>query len=241
MPKLYDSLAGWWPLLSPPAEYEEEAADLLPRLRAGIGGPPPMLLELGSGGGSLAYHLKSYFRMTLTDLSSGMLAVSQVVNPECEHLQGDMRSLRLGRQYDVVLIHDAIMYATDPLDVQSTLRTAATHCRTGGLVVVLPDYVRENFRPATDHGGNDAPDGRGLRYLEWVWDPDPADDTYTVDYAFLLRSSDGAVSVIHDRHIEGLFSRDRWLRWFDEAGIPARSETDPFGREIFVGSKTPAT
>jgi SAM-dependent methyltransferase len=241
VPKLYDSLAGWWPLLSPPGEYEDEAADLLPRLRTSSTVPAPTLLELGSGGGSLAYHLKSHFRMTLTDLSSGMLAVSQAVNPECEHLQGDMRSLRLRREYDFVLIHDAIMYATAPIDVQSTLRTAAVHCRAGGLVVVLPDHVRETFSPATDHGGNDAPDGRGLRYLEWVWDPDPADDTYTVDYAFLLRSNDGAVSVVHDRHIEGLFSRTQWLGWFDEAGIPAHSEIDPFGREIFLGSKTPAS
>ncbi len=239
MPKLYDSLAEWWPLLSPPAEYEDEAADLLPRLGASSGGSARTLLELGSGGGSLAYHLKSHFRVTLSDLSPGMLAVSRVVNPECEHLQGDMRSLRLQREYDVVLIHDAIMYATDPTDVQSTLRTAASHCRTGGLVMVLPDYVRENFRPGTDHGGHDAPDGRGLRYLEWVWDPDSADDTYTVDYAFLLRSGDGTMSVVHDCHIEGLFSRAQWLRWFDEAGIPARSDTDPFGREIFLGRKTP--
>ena len=42
-------------------------------------------------------------------------------------LYGDMRSLRLPRQFDVVLIHDAIMYATGPADVQAALRTAAIH------------------------------------------------------------------------------------------------------------------
>ena len=26
MPKMYDELAAWWPLLSPAADYEEEAA-----------------------------------------------------------------------------------------------------------------------------------------------------------------------------------------------------------------------
>ena len=46
----------------------------------------------------------------MTDLSAEMLAVSRTVNPECEHLRGDMRSLRLHRCFDVVLIHDAIMY-----------------------------------------------------------------------------------------------------------------------------------
>jgi trans-aconitate methyltransferase len=238
--RMYEDLAAWWPLLSPPSEYAEEAADLLPRLSP-VAGPGATLLELGSGGGSLAWHLKHHFQLTLTDLSPGMLAVNRQVNPECEHLLGDMRTLRLGREFDVVLVHDAIMYATEPADVQATLRTAAVHCRPGGMVAVLPDFVRENFTPDTDHGGHDAPDGRGLRYLEWSWDPDPDDHSYTVEYAFLLRASDGSVTVVHDRHLEGLFSRDQWHQWFREAGIPARSSPDPFGREIFIARRPPAS
>lgn len=234
---MYDDLARWWPLLSPPSEYEEEAADLLPRLPKPGGSPPLTLLELGSGGGSLAFHLKQHFRLTLTDLSPAMLAVSQAVNGECEHLQGDMRSLRLDRQFDIVLVHDAIMYATQAGDVQATLQTAAVHCRPGGTVAVLPDYVRETFTPGTDCDGHDAPDGRGFRYLEWRWDPDPADNTYLVDYAFLLREGDGTVTVEHDRHVEGLFARADWLAWFEEAGLPARSWLDSSGREIFVGTR----
>ena len=238
LPRLYEDLADWWPLLSPPAEYVAEAADLLDRLGAGAraGVPGATMLELGAGGGSLAFHLKRHFRVTLTDRAPAMLAVSQATNPDCEHLPGDMRSLRLGREFDVVLVHDAITYATEPVDVQATLRTAALHCRPGGTVAVLPDFVRETFAPDTDHGGHDAPDGRGLRYLEWTWDPDPADDTYLVDYAFLLRAGDGTVTVAYDRHVEGLFSRARWLAWFAEAGLIARSSVDPWGRDVFLGT-----
>lgn len=237
-PRMYDDLAAWWPLLSPPSEYEEEAADLLRRLPGTTASGPATLLELGAGGGSLASHLKHVFRMTLTDRSAGMLAVSQAVNPECEHLTGDMRTLRLARLFDVVLIHDAITYAITPADVRATLETAAAHCRPGGTVAVLPDHVRESYAPSTDHGGHDAPDGRGLRYLEWSWDPDPADDTYTVDYAFLLRESDGSATVEHDRHVEGLFTVAQWLTWFAEAGLPAHGENDRFGRHVFVGIRS---
>ena len=103
------------------------------------------------------------------------------------------------------------------------------------MAVVLPDYVRETFAPGSDWGGEDAPDGRGLRYLEWRWDPDPADETYLVDYAFLLRSADGSVAVAYDRHVEGLFPRARWLDWFAAAGMPATSAMDPWGRDVFIG------
>ena len=232
----YDELADWWPLFSPPSEYPEEAADLLARLGPAARGTPT-LLELGSGGGSLASHLAPHFRMTLTDLSPGMLAVNRAVNPGAEHVAGDMRTLRLDRAFDVVLVHDAIMYATTPGDVQATLETAAMHCRRGGTVVVLPDYVRETFQPGADADGHDGADGRGLRYLEWRWDPDPADDTYTVDYAFLLRSASGSVRAVHDRHVEGLFARARWLEWFEHAGIPATSAIDAWDRDVFIGTR----
>ncbi len=108
LPKLYDHLSPWWPLLSRPADYAEEAAFYAKNLLA-VGGPPARtLLELGSGGGNNASHLKAQFRMTLVDLSPGMLAVSRELNPECEHIRGDMRTIRLGREFDRVFIHDAI-------------------------------------------------------------------------------------------------------------------------------------
>ena len=95
--KMYAELAAWWPLLSPPSHYDEEAADLLPTLMSAADAPPRTLLELGCGGGSLASHLKGHLQLTLSDVSPQMLAISRQVNPECEHVLGDMRSLDLGR------------------------------------------------------------------------------------------------------------------------------------------------
>jgi trans-aconitate methyltransferase len=233
-PRFYDELAEWWPLFSPPEHYVEEAADLLERLPHASSSSRQALLELGCGGGSLASHLKSRFALTLTDRSASMLAVSRRVNPESEHIVGDMRTLRLKRQFDVVLVHDAIMYAVTPEDVLATLQTAAAHCQPAGAVVVIPDYVRETFTPGTGTGGGDAADGRGFRYLEWRWDPNPLDDTYVVDYAFMMREVTGAARVVHDRHVEGLFARASWLQWFRAAGLVARSEIDRWGRDVFV-------
>lgn len=237
-PRLYNEMAEWWPLLSPPEDYAEEAADLLPTLLSAPAHRPETLLELGAGGGSLAFHLKASLKLTHTDLSPAMLAVSRQVNPECEHVVGDMRTLDLGRQFDLVLIHDAIMYMTDPASVQAALATAHRHCVPGGAVVVLPDMVKETFAPKTVTGGKDGPDGRALRYLEWVWDPDPNDDTYEVVFAFILREADGSVRVEHDRHRFGLFSRSAWLEWLEQAGFAPTVRTDPWGRDVFIGQKS---
>jgi SAM-dependent methyltransferase len=230
-------------LLSPPSEYVEEAAffrALLRRQRPW----PRTLLELGCGGGSLAANLKRDFTLTLTDVSPEMLAVCRAANPECEVLQGDMRSLRLGRAFDAVLVHDAIMYATSEVDLRATIVTAAEHCRAGGLVVLAPDCTAESFAARSphadgglDHGGFDAPDGRALRYLEWSWDPDPDDTTLEVAYAFVLREADGSTRSVLDRHTEGLFPEETWLRLMRSCGLAPRVLPDPWRGQVFVGTR----
>ncbi len=167
--RLYSDLADWWPLISPPEEY----ADEIPRLLDALG-EPGRLLELGSGGGHVASHLTDFER-TLVDLSPDMLAVSQALNPDCVHVVGDMRSVRLEERFDAVLVHDAIDYLLTADDVAAMLATAAEHLVDGGRLVLAPDGVRDTFADSTTSGGADAPDGRGARFCEWVWDPDPND------------------------------------------------------------------
>ncbi len=243
MPKLYDELSAWWPLLSAPEDYEEEAAFYERLLVEACDRPPATVLELGSGGGNNASFLKRQFRMVLVDPAPGMLDVSRALNPECEHLQGDMRTVRLDRQFDAVFVHDAVCYMATEADLRGALETAYVHCRPGGGAVVAPDHVRELFTLSTDHGGHDAADGRGLRYLAWSWDPDPSDTSYVVDYAYLLRERDGSTRAVADRHIEGLFPRAVWLRLFAEVGFETtivpfdHSELEPGTYEIFVARR----
>src|SRR5918992_1861741 len=171
-PKLYRELADWFHLLTAPEEYEEEAEAYRSLLVATSARPVREVLELGSGGGNNASHLKAHFTMTLTDLSPDMLAVSRRINPDCEHIEGDMRTLRLDRDFDAVFVHDAIDYITTLPALRAVMETAFIHCRPGGVALFAPDVVRETFASSSDHGGHDG-DGRGLRYLGWAWDPDP--------------------------------------------------------------------
>lgn len=243
MPEMYENLAPWWPLLSAPDEYEEEAGFYWQQLAAASRRPVRTLLELGSGGGNNASHLKRRATLTLVEPAAGMRAVSAALNPDCEHVAGDMRTVRLGRTFDTVFVHDAVCYMTTEADLRAAMATAFEHCAPGGAVLFAPDYVRETFTAGTEEGGHD--DGaRGMRYLAWVWDPEPDDTTYTVDYAFLLREADGSVRVVHDRHIEGLFGRADWLRWLAETGfvdvrsVPlVHSELEPGAHEVFVAGR----
>ncbi len=242
--KLYGPLAHWWPLLSPPGEYAEDAARYAELLEGACAHRPRTLLELGSGGGHVAVHLAERYALTLVDLSPPMLDMSRALNPACEHVEGDMRTVRLGRSFDLVLIHDAIVYMTSEDDLFQALETARIHTAPGGAALFAPDFTRESFRTGVHCGGSDGPD-RGIRYLEWTREPDDEESVYRVDYAYLLRETDGRVHAEHETHLEGLFPRATWLRLMREAGFDAgRVEHDTgdpaYGRvELFVGRAAP--
>jgi ubiquinone/menaquinone biosynthesis C-methylase UbiE len=95
---MYSAIADWWPLLSRPEEYEEEAGFFTRALIEASEEPPRTVLELGSGGGNNASHMKADFKMSLVDLSPNILEVSKRLNPDCEHIVGDMRTIRLDRE-----------------------------------------------------------------------------------------------------------------------------------------------
>ncbi len=215
---MYSEIASWWPLLSAPEDYAEEAALYRQYIESASKIPIKHVLELGSGGGNNASHLKQHYTLTLVDMSPGMLEVSRQLNPECEHIQGDMRTVRLNRQFDAVFIHDAICYMTRIEDLRQAIETAYVHCKPGGVALFVPDSVRETFKPYTSHGGHDG-DGRAMRFLEWTFDPDPDDDTCVSDYVYLLREGNDPVQVHHERHIFGLFACAAWLNLIREIGF----------------------
>jgi SAM-dependent methyltransferase len=194
------------------------------------------VLELGSGGGNSAFHLKAQFAMTLVDLSPQMLRVSRKLNPECEHIKGDIRRLRLGRTFDAVYVHDAICHMTIERDLRAVMQTAYEHCKPGGVALFVPDFVRETFVEGSDQGGTDSP-RRRLRFLQWVFDPDPNDTTYLVDFAILLRDQKGEARMVHDRHLLGLFPRKQWLRLMRDVGMKAVVIKDDEVRELFLGRR----
>jgi len=234
--KLYGELASWFHLVSSPPDYAEEA-DFARKLLIEAGTAPPRnVLELGSGGGNNASHLKAHFEMTLVDLSPGMLELSRSLNRQCEHIIGDMKTVRLGRVFDAVFVHDAIMYMTTEGDLRQALHTAFVHCKPGGAAVFMPDVVRETFVSLTTHGGHDGTD-RSIRYIEWTFDVDSSDTVYTVDFAYLLRDGNRPLRVVHDHHVFGIFSREVWLSLLGEVGFDPKVVSDQWGREVFACRK----
>ncbi len=104
-------------------------------------------------------------------------------------------------------------------DLRAVIVTAAVHVRPGGVAVLMPDTTRELFAPDTRHGGHDGEDGRSLRYLEWVRDPDPDDSTYDVEFVVVVQEPGEPVRIEHERHVFGVLSGSTWRGLITAAGL----------------------
>lgn len=216
--RLYNDLAYLWPIMSPPEEYAEEAALDRAALREFLGPGRHAVLELGVGGGHNLSHLTADFAATAADVSEQMLALSRRLNPDVEHLRGDMREMRLGRTFKAVLIHDAVSHMLSESDLFAAFRTAAAHLEPEGVFLTTPDYFRETFRGPRVEVETHTGHGLELTYLEYAHDPDPDDCTLETVFTHLIREG-GRLRIEHDRMITGIFSRAVWRRLMEEAGF----------------------
>ena len=241
--RLYSDLAYLWPLVSPPEDYAEEAGHWRDAVRARLGGGRHRILELGVGGGHNLSHLTADFEATGVDLSQEMLEHSRRLNPGVEHHVGDMRSVRLGKVFDAVLIHDAVAYMLTEDDLRAAFATARAHLRPGGLLLVAPDLVAESFVEGRVLRWDIPPPARPgdpeVKVEERLTDPDPTDTTIESWITYTITER-GRRRVETDLHITGLFPLATWVSLMEEAGfetevLPLPGDGDGCGEHLFSG------
>ena len=241
---LYNELAYLWPVISPPEDYAEEAADWRKALRRYLGPGRHRLLELGVGGGHNLSHLTGEFDAVAVDISPKMLELSRQLNPTVEHHLGDMRTFRLpGRTFDAVLIHDAIAYMLTEDHLRAAFDTARAHLRPGGLLLVAPDLVRDTFSSGMKLSWYTQQDDVEITTEEIVCDADPSDTVVESHFTYTINES-GTKRVERDIHPTGLFPIATWLALLEETGftanrIPIPGDGDGCGENLFAGLLPP--
>lgn len=212
----YNELAWTDDWLVNPAEYEDEVKVYVDLIKHIAAEPPRTLLHLGSGSGGYDQIFKRHFTVTGVDLSLGMLHKARAAHPEIEYIEGDMRTLRLNRQFDAVVIPDSIDYMVSPDDLRKAIQTAVEHLKTGGVLLVVgkteATFKNNNFAYTGEK------DGVHVTLLENNYASPFRPNTYEATFVFLIRQQ-GELTIHTDHQVLGLFSQTTWEKVFDDSEL----------------------
>jgi len=225
--RLYADLAWTWPIISPPEDYVEEAEGFCHLIREYARIPARTVLDLGCGGGHNDATFKRHFEVVGVDVSEPMLSLARSLNPEVEYVVGDMRTVRLGRAFDAVVIADSIDYMLTEADLRAAFETASAHLRPGGVLVTYAEHEPETFRQNRTSATTRSRGDVEITLVENSYDPDPADGTFEFTIVYLIRRG-GILDVHVDRHLSNLFPLETWRRNLRSSGLDVVELRRPF-------------
>jgi SAM-dependent methyltransferase len=232
--RLYSDLAWLWPMWGDATtEYAHYCEHVTGLIRQYAERPAATLLDIGCGGGKNVLNLKRQFDVTGVDLSPAMLAQAKELNPECTFVEDDMRTCRLGRTFDAVLMDDAISHMNCLADFTAAFRTAHAHLKPGGVLVATPDVTPETFQQNRTSATPATRDGLDIVFVENVYDPDPTDEQYETTILYLIRDH-GRLRIETDHSTLGIFSLDTWRRVLRETGFAVHEGRYDSGEEAYT-------
>ncbi len=210
----YNELAWIEEILAPPEIYEGEALIYVEAIKNRISDRTITMLHLGCGAGGHDFHFKRHFLVTGVDISDGMLDLAKEKNPEVTYTKGDMRTIDLGRKFDVVAIPDSIMYMTTLQDLQKAIKNTACHLKTGGILLVVA-HMKEDFKE-----NNFAYSGEKDNIHVTVFENNYIVDGTTYEAVFVCLIRDHSeLRLHHEVHTLGLFSYTQWMAIFEECQL----------------------
>lgn len=232
--RLYTDLAWLWPMWGDAAtEYSQYCQYVTKLIHHYATRQTTTLLDIGCGGGKNVLNLKREFNVTGLDLSSTMLAQAQALNPDCTFVQGDMRTCRLGRTFDAVLMDDAISHMNCRTDLVAAFRTAYEHLEAGGVLIATPDVTIETFRQNKTTTTPASREGLDVVFVENVYDPDATDEQYETTILYLIREH-GRLRTETEHWTMGIFSLATWRQVLHETGFQVHEEPYSLGEDKYT-------
>jgi len=164
--------------------------------------------------------------VTVIDSSAQMLNVSRKLNPEADHVLGDMRTIRMERFFDAVIINDSIGYMLTECDLRAAFETAAAHLRPSGICVVSQAQVRELFQPNHVSAKTHRRCDMEVTFIVHDLSPDPMNNIVE-SLIFIVIRKGNDIRIELDRHRTGLFPRSTWIALLTESGLQVGQYRDP--------------
>lgn len=196
------------------------------------------LLDVGCGTGAHLAHLRADFDCAGVDLAEPMVRLARAKLGDAVPVhRADMRSFALDRRFDVVCcLYSAVGYLGGPGDLRAAVRTMARHLVPGGVLVVEPWILAEQWN------GGDLVDARftagGTRVCRMGrWRT--RGGRSVVEMHYLVGDGDGVRHFVDHQELS-LFGRAEYEGAFTAAGCTVEHLPDAYAdRGVFLGVRLP--
>ncbi len=214
---LYGELARYYDRIYQWKDYGKDIERLLDLLERY--GPPlgDQLLDIGCGTGNHVALLADSFDCTGIDVEEPMLAIAREKVPSATFLPGDMRTVDLGRRFDVITsLFGTIGYAGDEEGLEACISNMSRHLRPGGLLVIDPWFAPDKWKDGfVNMTTVDEPDLKIAR----VGYSTKVDNVSRMELHYLVSARGVGVRHLVEVHEMGLFEVDLVLGLMRWAGL----------------------
>jgi SAM-dependent methyltransferase len=195
------------------------------------------LLDVGCGTGAHLPRFREEFDVVGVDLSPQMLAVATERVPGVALLEGDFRSFRLDRRFDVaVSLFSGIGYLTEPEDVRAAIANMSAHLNRSGVLLiegwVEPDYWIGNTVGAESGRKGDLAVARAVRSFR-------AGMLCEIVMRYVAATAE-AITTVDEQHTMRLSDPREFADAYSAAGLDFARLPHMLhpGRSVYVGVKT---
>ena len=234
---IHNQLAKYYDKVYSFKDYLDEAVRLQNLIIKYLESGGNTLLDVACGTGLHIKYLKDDFSCTGVDRSRSMLKIARKNAKGVTFKEADMKSLRLGKQFDVIIcLLSSIGYIRTLSNLEKTIHNFASHLKKGGLALIEPSHAKTVYvsgQPRiTTYDGKDAKISRvNVTKIRQT--------TAILNMHLLIAERGKDAKYFVDKHTLGLFGINNTLKIMKAADLKSKYLKNGLmpGRELFVGIK----